>query len=111
MRFLFTMTALSLMAISLNGYAANLCNKADKTAIDKAIAVYLSKASTFKPQDVVITAEHCAKEYASAKVTPKHPVADTATVYLHKVKNEWQVLSLGTDFDADFLKTIPQELQ
>lgn len=89
----------------------NHCSQKDAQAIRMAIKHYVDKNTALAPYRVLIASERCVSSYASAKVTPKKPVTDPATVYLHKIKNQWQVLSLGTYFDDEFLAKLPSELR
>jgi hypothetical protein len=86
------------------------CNKLDSIAIHAAIISYLDKNSSVPSQEVIISKMQCLDQYASAIVHPKRPLTDDAIVYLHK-KKKWKVLSIGTDFNADFLKQIPKKIR
>lgn len=87
------------------------CQQNDSKAIVVAIIDYLKTNSVVPLDDTAIISAQCVKNYASASVHSKKQVTDDATVYLHKVKNKWEVMSLGTFFDEKFLSQLPIELR
>lgn len=89
---------------------SNQCSQQNKMAIETAVKNYLDKNSGLHFQDVIILKMQCLGRYASLILHPKKPVTDDATVYLHKQK-QWQVLSMGTDFDEAILKQIPKPIR
>lgn len=102
----------SLLALVFSSpFAKNDCSNTDTQSIQSAIKKYLSMNTAISPYQITIDNLHCEESYAAAKITPQNKATDTATVYLKLVKGEWNVLSLGTDFDETFLKTIPKALR
>lgn len=87
------------------------CNSMDSKTIVKAINNFLDSQNGLASKDVDILSKECVRNYAAAKVHPKKPVTDDAIVYLHKVKNKWEVMSMGTDFDKTLLSKLPKELR
>ncbi len=75
------------------------------------IEEYVSKNTSLAAGEIKISAEKCTTSYASAMIHPLKPVTDDATVYLQKEGLHWEVLSLGTAFDAEFLSSIPKEIR
>jgi len=102
----------SLLALVFSpGFAKNDCSNTDAQSIQSSIKKYLSMNSAISPDQVKIDNLHCVESYAAAKIIPQNKATDTATVYLQHVKGEWDVMSLGTDFDEQFLQTIPKALR
>lgn len=87
------------------------CARADAQQIRVAIFAYLNKDSAIAAKDVTLLSERCVSAYASAIVHPVKPITDDALVYLHKVNGHWQVMTLGTSFDEEFLAQLPKELR
>jgi hypothetical protein len=86
------------------------CSSQTIKAINKTVLNYLNKNGM--PQGGVNIEKHqCVESYASAKIHPKQPVTDIATVYLNFKKNNWTVMSLGTDFDKAMLSKLPKPLR
>lgn len=89
----------------------NHCSPQEIKDIHTTIQHYLDKNAAISSREVTITSLQCVHAYASAKVKPKKPVTDTATVYLHNTDQHWEVMSLGTSFDEKFLSQLPKELR
>lgn len=87
------------------------CARAEAQQIRVAIFAYLNKDSAVAAKDVTLLSERCVSAYASAIVHPVKPITDDALVYLHKVNGHWQVMTLGTSFDEEFLAQLPKELR
>ena len=105
--------ALIISAFNQANAAEASCTETDKKGIEISIKNYLnnSKNSALTYKDVILLSENCIKGYAKVIVHPKKPVTDDATVYLQQDKGDWQVLSLGTFFEPDFLAKLPKELR
>lgn len=89
----------------------NSCSKTESNLIATEIKHYVDSKTAIASRDVTILNKKCVGSYASATVHPIKPVTDDATIYLHKVKNQWQVMSMGTAFDEEFLKQLPKALR
>lgn len=96
--------------LSFAAKMTNACNPRDSSAVQAAIIKYLDNNAGLHSAEITILKTRCSGNYASAIIHPKKPVTDDATVYLHK-KKQWEVLSLGTDFDQDLLKQIPKDIR
>lgn len=92
-------------------WASNKCSPQDTQAITQSIDLYLKSNSAISPDNIDINQLRCIKSYSSAQLIPRDKSTDNAKVYLHKTSGKWNVMSLGTDFDESFLKTIPKELR
>jgi hypothetical protein len=88
-----------------------LCSTKEAAAIETAVKNYLDKNTGLHSVDFTVLTKQCVGAYAKTKIHPLKPITDDATIYLRKNKDQWQVLSLGTDFDATFLKQIPKPLR
>jgi hypothetical protein len=104
-------TLVLLALLGSQAYASTTCSTEDSKAIKASILEYVGKQTAVSPDNITILSEKCVSPYASATVHLIKPVTDDATIYLHNVDNHWKVLSMGTDFDEEFLATIPQELR
>lgn len=102
-----------IMGLANPGYASNsnACKKTDARMLRPIIVEYVTKHSLLTPKDFKILSQKCIVPYASAVIHPLKPVVDDAAIYLHKVGNQWTVLSMGTWFDENFLATIPKALR
>lgn len=102
-----------LFITSANATKKYECSPKDTKNIKIVTAHYLNdkKHSAIPSDQADIFVNRCIKNYALVTVHPKQPVTDNAFAYLHKVKNTWKVMSLGTHFDEDFLRQIPVELR
>lgn len=110
---LFKIILLSLVYISCslcyaNSASNNSCNKKDAKKIDAAVMNYIATKTEIPPNEVTVIDKRCSASYASAILHPKKPVTDDATVYLHKLNHDWQVMLLGTSFDEKFLAQLPK---
>lgn len=92
-------------------YASTICNPEDSQVIKSTILKYVEKETAVSPGDIKILYEKCASSYASATVHPVKPITDDATIYLRKTGDSWEVLTMGTSFDDEFLATLPEELR
>lgn len=108
-----TLCALTLAAAATGQlYAASPteCNATDSKDIRTVIEDYVNKNTHLTANQINILSLRCMDNYASAMMHPRKPVTDDATVYLQKKGPQWEVLSLGTAFDEEFLSSIPKEL-
>lgn len=87
------------------------CSRKKIRAIQTVIYHYLDTHTAVSSHDVKLSDIRCVSTYSSANVIPLKPVADAAIVYLHKIHDHWEVMSLGTSFDKEFLSTIPKRLR
>ena len=87
------------------------CNSTDAKEIRIAALEYLGKNSAVSPNEVTLLSEQCVSSYASVIVHPIKPITDDAMMYLHKADSHWEVMTLGTAFDKEFLEKIPKELR
>lgn len=91
--------------------AATYCSEEDSESIDIVILQYIAKNTKVLPKNVSVSSEKCAGSFGTAIVHSTKPVTDDAVVFLKKTGNKWEVISMGTSFDEEFLDTIPQVLR
>ncbi|CDZ75785.1 hypothetical protein BN59_00043 [Legionella massiliensis] len=105
--------ALILSVFNQANAAETSCSETDKKGIESSIKDYLNsdKNSVLTYNDVTLLSQDCAKGYARVILHPKKSQTDDATVYLQQEKGNWQVLSLGTSFEPDFLAQFPKDLR
>lgn len=89
-----------------------LCTDAQIRGIERSVEHYLNRSgsSALSYSQVTLLSIHCAKDYAKAIIHPKNDQTDDATIYLQNDKDGWQVLTLGTFFEPEFLALIPKAL-
>lgn len=87
------------------------CKKTDFKKIKSVITKYVIKNSALSANEINLSTQQCVSSYASAIVHPIKPITDDAIIYLHKVKNQWVVMAMGTSFDNEFLTKIPKALR
>lgn len=86
------------------------CNGLDKQEIESAITNFVKKGSV-QAYKIKIYSNSCVNDFALVRIFPIEPVTDPAYVYLHKINNHWEVMTLGTHFDEDYLQQVPEELR
>lgn len=89
-----------------------LCTDAQKKGIERSVEHYLNDAgsSALNYNQVSLLSTECAQDYAKVIIHPKNEQTDDATIYLQHGKDGWQVLTLGTFFEPEFLARIPKAL-
>lgn len=104
--------ALPLLFLS-NVYAltANICRPIDQKKIELAIKNYLNTTQAIQYEQITVSSKNCFNDYARATLHPKTTMTDDAVVYLKKINSNWQVIAVGTRFEPDFMKKIPQQLK
>jgi len=106
-----SLVSLLLITAICPAHASTKCSKGDAKALVATSMAYITQQSAVAPDNIKIVSLKCASSYGSAIAHPIKPVTDDAVIYLHKVNNQWEVMSMGTSFDEEFLAKIPKELQ
>lgn len=88
------------------------CSDAQKKGIERSVEHYLNDAgsSALSYNQVIVLSTDCAQDYAKVVIHPKNNQTDDAIIYLKNDKDDWQVLTLGTFFEPEFLAKIPKVL-
>lgn len=113
MRTKFLLGVLILGSVHLVHAAPATCSDADKKGIERSIKHYLNHGSdsTLNYNEVTLLSKNCAQRYAKVIIHPKNETTDDAIIYLQQGKDSWQVLSLGTFFEPEFLAKLPKTLR
>ena len=107
-----TSTLVFLTIFLSQAYAAETyCSEEDSESINIVILQYVAKDTAILPENVSVDSEKCADSFGTARVHSTKPVTDDALVFLKKTGDNWEVISIGTSFDKEFLATIPQALR
>lgn len=105
--------AVLILASAHLAYAeTELCTDAQQKGIERSVEHYLNDAvsSALNYNQVTLLSTDCAQGYAKVIIHPKNEQTDDATLYLQNGKDGWQVLTLGTFFEPEFLAKIPTVL-
>jgi hypothetical protein len=108
--FLAIVTLMSLLNPAL-AVTHSPCGSIDNRKIEAAVKNFLDTHDTIHYAEIVVISKQCVNDYARAVIHPKKPTTDDATIYLKKTKSQWAVINYGTDFNADFMATIPNALK
>lgn len=87
------------------------CSEENSESINIVILQYVTKNTAVLPENVSVDSEKCAGSFGTAVVHSTKPVTDDALVFLKKTEDNWEVISIGTSFDKEFLATIPKVLR
>jgi hypothetical protein len=91
--------------------ASFACSSKDLKAIDVVSKTYFVAHSAFVISDLTVSSERCIANHASANIRLKNYAAIQTNAYLKKVGSKWEVVVLGSRFDAQAQAEIPQVLR
>lgn len=88
-------------------------NNSTKSAITRTILAYVKKHTAIPVKSIKLMNLTQENNYVRVDVVPTDTNVDPAIAFLKFTHNQWQVLSLGTAFDAAFYQyyQIPKSLQ